>query len=283
VLEAIDVVLQVLGAAAQLPPLQEMLTGDERPIRHDWNPTIANWALPGANANTDPLFRANDKKGFLVAVEAKVKKNGQSAPKITVVCSLKHVDLVLIAPASFIEINFDKIEFRVDSAAKMDVDVRINDIKFVDKRVRCLASPNPRCWDTGIRDGGATRPNAIPTPWSMPRTRRWCDTWWLPCGVLSRTWCLRLNRPVSRVTKITLPFLNTRLSPINSPAIWRCFRSIFTTAWRHGSHNACSMPPGQRDIASIAPAVCGKPGSTRRYRREKSGKSGYRLSRFISF
>ncbi len=131
VLEAIDVALQVLGAAEQLAQLLEMLTGDELTIRFDWNPTIANWALPGANANTDPLFRANDKKGFLVAVEAKVKKNGQSAPKITVVCSLKHFDLVLIAPASFIEINFDKIEFRVDSAAKMDVDVLINDIKFV--------------------------------------------------------------------------------------------------------------------------------------------------------
>ncbi len=131
VLEAIDVVLQVLGTVTQLIDLLEMLTGDELTIRFDWNPTISNWALPGANANTDPLFRANDKKGFLVAVEAKVKKNGQSAPKITVTCSLKKFDLVLIAPASFIEINFDKIEFRVDSAAKMDVDVLIDDIKFV--------------------------------------------------------------------------------------------------------------------------------------------------------
>jgi hypothetical protein len=131
VLEAIDVVLQVLGAAADLLKLLEMLTGDELTIRFDWNPTIANWALPGANPNTDALFRANDKRGFLVAVEAKVKKNGQSAPKIGVVCSLKHFDLVLIAPASFIELNFEKIEFRIDSGAKMDVDVLLTDIKFV--------------------------------------------------------------------------------------------------------------------------------------------------------
>ncbi|MCG6875268.1 MAG: hypothetical protein LJE97_09275 [Betaproteobacteria bacterium] len=131
VLDAIDVVLQVLGAAADLLNLLEMLTGDELTIRFDWNPTIANWALPGVDPNTDPLFRANDKKGFLVAVEAKVKKNGQSAPKIGVVCSLKQFDLVLIAPASFIELNFEKIEFRVDSGAKMDVDVLLTDIKFV--------------------------------------------------------------------------------------------------------------------------------------------------------
>jgi hypothetical protein len=38
---------------------------------------------------------------------------------------------VLIAPASFIELNFEKIEFRVDSGAKMDVDVLLTDIKFV--------------------------------------------------------------------------------------------------------------------------------------------------------
>jgi hypothetical protein len=38
---------------------------------------------------------------------------------------------VLIAPASFIELNFEKIEFKVDSGAKMDVDVLLNDIKFV--------------------------------------------------------------------------------------------------------------------------------------------------------
>jgi hypothetical protein len=48
-----------------------------------------------------------------------------------VVCGLKHFDLVLIAPASFLELNFEKIEFRVDSAAKMDVDVLFNGIKFV--------------------------------------------------------------------------------------------------------------------------------------------------------
>jgi len=38
---------------------------------------------------------------------------------------------VLIAPASFLELNFEKIEFRVDSGAKMDVDVLLTDIKFV--------------------------------------------------------------------------------------------------------------------------------------------------------
>ena len=47
------------------------------------------------------------------------------------VCGLKQFDLVLIAPASFLELNFQKIEFSVDSAAKMDVDVLMSGIKFV--------------------------------------------------------------------------------------------------------------------------------------------------------
>ena len=80
---------------------------------------------------TFPLFCANDKKGLLVAVEAKVKKNGVSSPKISVNCSLKHFDLILIAPKSFIELNFEKIDFTVNSAAKMDVDVLLSDIKFL--------------------------------------------------------------------------------------------------------------------------------------------------------
>ncbi len=109
-----------------------MLTGDELTIRFDWNPPLASWGFSGPNPPADEaLFRANDKKGFLVAVEAKVKKNGSSAPKISVICSLKKFDLVLIAPASFIELNFDKIEFSIDSAAKMNVDVLLDDIKFV--------------------------------------------------------------------------------------------------------------------------------------------------------
>jgi hypothetical protein len=132
VIDALTTVEEILGGVGDLLKLVEMLTGDELTIRFDWNPKIESWWLPGANpASDDPIFRANDKHGFLVAVEAKVKKNGSSAPKISVVCGLKHFDLVLIAPASFMELNFEKIEFSVDSAAKMDVDVLLNDIKFV--------------------------------------------------------------------------------------------------------------------------------------------------------
>jgi hypothetical protein len=110
---------------AAIGTLVELLAGDELTIRFDWNPTISSFP-PAA-----PIFRANDPRGLLVAVEGKVKKNGSSAPRISVVCSLRSFDLVLIAPASFIELQFDRIEFSIDSKAKMDVDVLLNEIKFV--------------------------------------------------------------------------------------------------------------------------------------------------------
>ena len=131
-LSVIDVLTQMFDVAlASIETLQELFGGEEIVIRFDWKPELANWALPGANPATEPLFRANDKHGFVVAVEGRVKRNGTGTPKINVVCSLKHFDLVLINPAGFLELNFEKIEFRADSAMKMNVDVLLTDIKFI--------------------------------------------------------------------------------------------------------------------------------------------------------
>jgi hypothetical protein len=130
IVAALDAIAEILGAAGDIAQIIENLLGDELVIRFDWKPEIDNWALPGENKDKDPIFRANDKHGFVVAVEAKVKKSGGS-PKINVVCSLKRFDLILIAPAGFMELNFEKIEFSVDQSAKMNVDVLLSDIKFI--------------------------------------------------------------------------------------------------------------------------------------------------------
>ena len=126
IVSALKAVEDIIGNAADLAKLVELLTGDELTIRLDWNPTIKSW--PGPKT---ALFRANNPKGLLLAVEGRVKKSGNFSPKISAYCSLKHFDLVLIAPAAFLELNFEKIEFLVDSAAKMNVDVLLSDIKFV--------------------------------------------------------------------------------------------------------------------------------------------------------
>lgn len=130
-LDALSVVEETLGAGP-LAGLIDLLTGDELTIRFDWNPEISSWWLPGANKATDaPLFRVNDRRGFLVAAEARVKKDGSSSPRLTVSCGLKHFDLVMVSPASFLELNFEKIEFSADSNAKTNVDVLLSDIKFI--------------------------------------------------------------------------------------------------------------------------------------------------------
>lgn len=127
VLDVLQALVDILDVADDILEVLAGLLGEELTIRFDWSPEIKPWGFePGK-----PLFRPNDAHGFVVAVEAKVRKDGSSAPKISVVCGLKHFDLILINPAAFLELNFEKIEFSVDTGAKMDVDVLLSDIKFV--------------------------------------------------------------------------------------------------------------------------------------------------------
>ncbi|WP_235531953.1 hypothetical protein [Pelomonas sp. Root1237] len=125
-LDILGVVEDGLGAVGPLLQMLENLLGEELVVRFDWKPEIKSWGFDPAS----PLFVVHDKHAFIVAVEARMKKSG-GAPKIQVLCGLHHFDLVLIAPASFIELNFEKIEFSVDSSAKMNVDVMLSGIKFV--------------------------------------------------------------------------------------------------------------------------------------------------------
>ena len=125
-LDILDTVKNAFDAVPDLLTMLENLLGEELVIRFDWKPEIKSWGFDPAA----PLFVVHDPHAFIVTVEARVKKSG-GPPKIRVLCGLHHFDLVLIAPASFIELNFEKIEFSVDSAAKTNVDVLLTDIKFV--------------------------------------------------------------------------------------------------------------------------------------------------------
>lgn len=126
-LDILGVVETALDAVGPMAKMLENLLGEELVVRFDWKPEIKSWGITPTSAK---LFVVHDPHAFVVAVEARMKKSG-GAPKIQVLCGLHHFDLVLIAPASFIELNFEKIEFSVDSSAKMNVDVLLSDIKFV--------------------------------------------------------------------------------------------------------------------------------------------------------
>ena len=124
----------VLGAVDKLLPIIESLIGDEIVVRFAFTPTLAPW--PPATGHPlsalGNLFKPNDPKGFVVAVEARVKKSG-GAPVANVRCALNHFDLNLLGDkdAGFIKLEFEKIEFSADSSLKTNVDVGFSGIHFI--------------------------------------------------------------------------------------------------------------------------------------------------------
>lgn len=121
---ALAVVNGLLDTLTAFQKLSDLL-GEELVVRFDWRPEIR--PVP----KDAPIFRPNDKNGLVVSIEARMKRNGQSTPKVQVLCGLNHFDLVLIGEAAFLELLFEKIEFRADSSLKMNVDVQLKDIRFV--------------------------------------------------------------------------------------------------------------------------------------------------------
>lgn len=124
----------VLGAVDQLLPVLESLLGDEIVVRFAFKPTLAPWPPASGHALSalGELFKPHDPKGFVVAVEAKVKKSG-GAPSVTVRCALTHFDLNLLGTgdAGFIKLEFEKIEFTADASMKTNVDVGFSGIHFI--------------------------------------------------------------------------------------------------------------------------------------------------------
>lgn len=118
----------VLGAVDKLLPVLESLVGDEIVVRFAFNPTLKPFSLGGI----PNLFYPHDPKGFVVAVEARVKKSG-GAPVAKVRCALTRFDLNLVgdADAGFIKLEFEKIEFSADSSLKTNVDVGFSGIHFI--------------------------------------------------------------------------------------------------------------------------------------------------------
>jgi hypothetical protein len=126
VIDGLDPVLSVVD---KLLPILESLVSDEIVVRFAFNPTLAPFSIGSALPN---LFFPHDPKGFVVAVEARVKKTG-GAPVAKVRCALNHFDLNLLGDAGggFIKLEFSKIEFTADSSLKTNVDVGFSGIHFI--------------------------------------------------------------------------------------------------------------------------------------------------------
>ena len=99
-------------------------------VKFDWKPKMMDWGFDAGH----PLFIAKNGSTpctLLIGVEVRVKTDGKSAPVADIICSLENFTLDLIAPASFIQLSFNKIQFLAGTAKKADVNVEMGGIKFV--------------------------------------------------------------------------------------------------------------------------------------------------------
>ena len=123
----------ITDKAADIATLLSSLLGDEITVRFDWHPTIKPWPDPSNSlyGALGTLFKPHDVDAFIVSVEAKVKKSTGEA-SVKVLCGLRAFDLILLGEKlGFMKLAFEKIEFRADSSAKMDVDVKFDGIHFI--------------------------------------------------------------------------------------------------------------------------------------------------------
>lgn len=102
----------------------------ELTLKFEWKPELKDWGFsPGK-----PLFIAKDagkKATFVIGVEARIKTDFDSPPKVSVYTSLENFAVDLIAPVSFIVLHFEKIQFIADTGLKAEVDVVLRDLEFV--------------------------------------------------------------------------------------------------------------------------------------------------------
>jgi hypothetical protein len=120
---------KVAGYAEQF--LGALNVPEELKVRFEWKPELKSW--PAGKAH--PLFVASNngtKASLNINAEVSAKTNLASAPKTNINCLLQNFTLDLIGTVeSFIVLRFGKIEIRSATGMKPDVDVVLDEIRFV--------------------------------------------------------------------------------------------------------------------------------------------------------
>lgn len=110
--------------------VQGLLPRDgEARARFEWRPKIKSWP-----ASNPPLFRANDPRGLVLAVEART--GGAGSPQAQVLAELRDFDLVLlpaalVANAELLCLKFERISFRSGTGRRTEVDVVFKQKEFL--------------------------------------------------------------------------------------------------------------------------------------------------------
>jgi hypothetical protein len=92
--------------------------------RLDWSSDLKPWPAPGDDAIFKPLGSGNVGK-ISLAVEIQAPARPGQDPCVLVSCSISPFDLVLIAPAKFLTLHFETIEFSMVPGKKPDVNVAL--------------------------------------------------------------------------------------------------------------------------------------------------------------
>lgn len=91
--------------------------------RYEWKPKMQSWP----SGSTPVLELQSD--SLVLAVEGRI--NGKGEMGVEALAELKDFSLNLLPGAELVEFRFDHLSFRAGTAGKPEVDVILNDIKFV--------------------------------------------------------------------------------------------------------------------------------------------------------
>ena len=123
-LKLIDQVRSVIATNLTLP-LQAFAKAAELAknltVRLEWRPPIKGFA---------GIFEPKDTRGLLLAVEARAKDLPGKPAGVDLVASLEKFDINLIGAARFMVLEFDRIQFKVTSNKKPEVDVVFKGLRF---------------------------------------------------------------------------------------------------------------------------------------------------------
>ena len=115
---AVTAAAQALVAFARGLKLPEVVTA-----RLDWSTEIDPWPSSGNGAIFSPVGQGR----ITLAVEVQAPTTAGKQPSALVSCSISPFDLRLIAPASFIVLHFETVEFLLAAGKKPDVNVKFRE------------------------------------------------------------------------------------------------------------------------------------------------------------
>lgn len=121
---AVVAAAQALVSFARGLKLPEVVTA-----RLDWSTGLDPWPSAGAGAIFEPIGQGR----ITLAVEVQAPTTAGKQPSALVSCSISPFDLNLVAPANFIILHFETIEFLLAAGKKPDVNVKFrqgNGIEF---------------------------------------------------------------------------------------------------------------------------------------------------------